>query len=373
MSFASTKRAFPRGGCNAGFFASCGILAASFCGAGPAFAHHPGGIGNTGGAGPINTISASTIPAGMSVGYVVYDRIELDPLSDAQLLAAGNAAIADGEEHAHIHSLKSLSATSLNFAYGLTDDVQIAVRLPYVKRTDINEVHADAGPPPDLELEQLGDSAGIGDLSVIGQWRLVKDPSGFEAAVLLGLKTPTGKTDEVNDEDELFDAEFQPGSGSWDGLFGLALTQRVGSWSFDGSVLYSLVGDGTQDTNLGDRLAYGLAVSYRVPLAGGSASGHADHEHEHKHEGHVHSHSDEDGPTLDLVLELNGEWSDKQTEGGETDPNSGGSTLFIAPGVRYAYEKWSAFASVGIPVVNDLNGVQAEPDWRVVTGLSLAF
>jgi hypothetical protein len=29
--------------------------------------------------------------------------------------------------------------------------------------------------------------------------------------------------------------------------------------------------------------------------------------------------------------------------------------------------------SLGVPVINDLNGVQAKPDWRVITGASVAF
>jgi hypothetical protein len=29
--------------------------------------------------------------------------------------------------------------------------------------------------------------------------------------------------------------------------------------------------------------------------------------------------------------------------------------------------------SLGVPIVNDLNGLQAEPDWRVLTGLAVSF
>ena len=38
--------------------------------------------------------------------------------------------------------------------------------------------------------------------------------------------------------------------------------------------------------------------------------------------------------TLDLVLELNGEWHDKQRIAGIPDPNSGGTTVYLSPGVR---------------------------------------
>jgi hypothetical protein len=49
------------------------------------------------------------------------------------------------------------------------------------------------------------------------------------------------------DNGELFAAEFQPGRGAWDGMFGLAATKRVGPWSFDANVLYILARDGNRE------------------------------------------------------------------------------------------------------------------------------
>ena len=56
-----------------------------------------------------------------------------------------------------------------------------------------------------------------------------------------------------------------------------------------------------------------------------------------------------------------------------TDANSGGNVVYLSPGLRLSYERWSGFASLGVPIVNDLNGVQAEPDWRVLTGVAINF
>ena len=240
------------------------LAAATVCAAAvPAFADHPGGAGNSGGTGPINTISASTIPAGISVASIVYDRIALDPLSDATL-AHGAEHAHEAGGHAHAHSLKSITSPSLNYAYGITSELMVAVRLPYVTRSDIREGHfheADG----EAEVHRAGDADGIGDASALLQWRFLNNQaSGFEAAVLLGAKAPTGSTSETDSAGDLFAAEFQPGTGSWDGLFGVALTQRVGQWSFDSSVLYTASGAGTQDTEFGDRMQYSAAISYRV-------------------------------------------------------------------------------------------------------------
>jgi hypothetical protein len=95
---------------------------------------------------------------------------------------------------------------------------------------------------------------------------------------------------------------------------------------------------------------------------------------------HSHTHSHDHGPepakqlfTLDLVLELNGEWHDKQIVAGVTDPNSGGNVLYLSPGIRVSMGNFSGFASVGIPIVNEMNGLQSKPDYRVIAGIAAGF
>jgi hypothetical protein len=73
------------------------------------------------------------------------------------------------------------------------------------------------------------------------------------------------------------------------------------------------------------------------------------------------------------VLEVNGEWHDKQSTAGVRDPNSGGTVVYLSPGVRVSVDKWSGYVSLGIPVVNEPNGIQPEPSLRIITGVSFAF
>jgi hypothetical protein len=97
----------------------------------------------------------------------------------------------------------------------------------------------------------------------------------------------------------------------------------------------------------------------------------------HSHGAHEHEHGPQAAPkpffTLDLVLELNGEWHDKQVTAGVADPNSGGNTIFVSPGIRASMGNVSGFASVGVPVVNEVNGLQSKPDYRVVAGIAAGF
>jgi hypothetical protein len=159
-------------------------------------------------------------------------------------------------------------------------------------------------------------------------------------------------------------------------LLGLAWTHHEGKWSYDANVLYTLATTGTQNTDLGDRFQYNFAVSYRLTSLGSGEHPmfHGAEAHEEGDDGHHHEQGHEStGPSLDLVLELNGEWHAEQVTNGISDPNSGGNTVFISPGLRLSQDKWSGFVSMGIPIVDDLNGIQSEPDWRVIAGATWLF
>ena len=341
-----------------------------------AFAHHPGGIGNSGGAGPINTISASTLEQGQTVAGVIVDTTRLDTLRDTTL---ANAALAGNDG---VHGLRSVASYSAVLARGITDDLMLGVRLPFVRRTGIKAGERDDDGT--VNVLDHGSSNGFGDVTMLGQYRFLNDKKNqLEAAILAGFTAPTGPSDRRSRQGELLDAEFQPGTGAWTGLLGAAVTKRFGAWSFDTNVLYFRTSEGTQSTNLGDQLLYNAAISYRLSgLTGFTTNAktgpmfHGAVPHKHGDDGHAHTHDEpkvETGPKLDLVLEMNGEWHDRQQTLGIKDLNSGGNTIYVAPGLRLSQDKWSAFVSVGKAVVNDSNGIQSESDIRVRTGLAVAF
>jgi hypothetical protein len=62
----------------------------------------------------------------------------------------------------------------------------------------------------DIDLARFTED---GDLTLYSQYRFIGD-SDTHASSLLGVKTPTGKTDVMSDEGHRFEAEHQPGSGS---------------------------------------------------------------------------------------------------------------------------------------------------------------
>jgi hypothetical protein len=98
------------------------------------------------------------------------------------------------------------------------------------------------------------------------------------------------------------------------------------------------------------------------------------HQHRHGVEDHHHEHQANGGGfAIDAALEINGEWQAKQNIAGETDPNSGGNVVYFSPGLRLTSNAWSGFVSVGLPIINDLNGEQSEAEYRLIGGGSLSF
>ena len=358
----------------------CIPLAVGACAlmASPALGHHPGGASNTGGAGPITTISAETLEAGHSAVALLYEYIAFGGLGDSDLIDAAS-------RHQHVHAIGTIQNAAASAAYGVTDDFMVSLRIPYVLRTDIREGHHEhlTGGVVSNTVDFRGDSAGIGDVTVLGQYRFLNNrATATQAAFLFGVKAPTGATDRFDALGELFDAEFQPGSGSWDFLLGAAFTQRFGAWSFDANVLGVLAGTGTQDTNLGSRFLYNAAISdrfvgYQAPdehaRVPSSARAHGPVPHRHEHPLENIPAAAPPQWRLDAILELNGEWHDFETTAGVRDSNSGGHVLLLSPGLRVGYGNASGFATFGIPVVNEMNGLQSKTGYRLFTGIAYAF
>jgi hypothetical protein len=312
------------------FFSCCSI----------SWAHHPSGGSGTGQAGPVTTISASTLQKGKWVFELQTEYVMFDTFSDTKLLGFAEA----GND---VHTFDSLFHAFASISYGIKDNLTLSLNLPYVLINNIREVHQDA---PD-EIHHLGDSQGIGDMTILGYYRFVKRTDiHFESSLLLGMKVPTGNTHKKDVHGERFETEHQPGSGSWDPMIGLAATKRLGSLSMDANMLYIVATKGAQDTDLGDSLNYNAAISYRVPLR--------------------------KRIFCDLIIEANGEWKQDQKINGakDKDKNSGGTTVFLSPGLRVSInDRWTAYLSIGVPVIQDLNGIQTDTSVRTITGISIGF
>ena len=90
------------------------------------------GIGT---ASPIITQTGVTLPTGMWAGGIITQFSEFDSASDQKLLNLKNNAV--DEAHGDVHSVNTLLIPSVFAAYGVTDDLTLGLRVPYVIRSGV--------------------------------------------------------------------------------------------------------------------------------------------------------------------------------------------------------------------------------------------
>ena len=316
-----------------------------------ALADHASANFETGSAGAIMTIPGSTMPHGKLVAGTSIQVIEFNAISDTRLAQYG--AIDQD-----VHSTDSLLKLSLTLAYGLTDDLTLGVNVPYVERHNIRAAANDNGMG---EVELAGTANGLGDTSLFGQYRLYHT-AVTDVAALVGIMIPTGSTSERENGGGLFEADHQPGWGAWDPFLGLSFNRSWGSTGLSANILYTFETQGAQNSEVGEILNYNIALSRRVLMEA------------------EHHHHDEQEDTeslveyIDLMLELNGDLRDKLSVNGAKNFNHGGHLLYLSPGIKLGLgHHWTLYASAGIPVFNGLYGIQSEPNYRIITGLSYVF
>lgn len=300
----------------------------------PALADHGIAGGGVSGGGPIITLEAGALPAGKVAAGLSFRLTQPDAYSNTELIALA-------ARHIDAHTTDYNLGATASLAYGVTDRFMLTAALPYVRRDNLREgAHSHAGGVVTNSVEELGTVSGIGDLSLMGQYVLARDHGrGWAIAALAGVKLPTGSTHHTDPSGDRLETEHQPGTGSWDPLFGLAASKAAGRWSFHAGAQYQVSTSGAQDTRLGDRINLTGAAVYLV-------SGEVPGTDEHESEPH------RDPPSWSVMLEPSYEWEGRQEIAGSFEEASGAKVLWLSPGVRFGTPAgWSAALSAGRAVV----------------------
>ena len=263
-----------------------------------------------------------------------YHRFNSVPADDAHTL----------EDEGHdIHGKDHEEFYDLSLGYGLLENLDLFLIAPVISKTSIEGGDDDT-------LGKKNRATGFGDIRLVGRYRFWQ--RGVDAALLLGVKAPTGETSAKKKPlREKFEPEQQPGSGSWDLMTGIALSRSFANhWTLANSFRYTTRGEGAQDEKLGDLFHYDVGVSYALKPIG-------------QH------------PNLSVVLELHNEWAlqdHNRTSSKVWD--SGGTTVLLSPGLSAELtDSLSAFWSMPIPIYQNLGGQHEELTYEVITGVSWHF
>ena len=308
-------------------------------------------LGNYGIGGPIITTPAYTLPQGK---FVINTNLRYQNVNE---LTTRDFARINGI-HAHSHdSEMQLTAT---LGYGLTDDLTLSLSYPYRFLYGLR-THEE-----DNSIIDGGNAIGLGDMTLLAKYRFLGKESPckngcsikkcgnnhLQAALLAGIKMPTGQTNERDVDGSQLRADEQPGTGSWDPVMGLAFSLPVNIFSFDANANYRLSTQGIQQTTVGDTINFNTAVTYNFQsyqVLGQSIKPAA-------------------------VVELNGIWQERVESQGTKDNGHGGLVMFISPGLRAAINDYTIInLLVGLPIISDLNGSQPGTGIQLFAGLSRIF
>lgn len=317
----------------------------------PIWACNSSHVLGAGGSGAVYTMSANTMnEGGFYLGFNA-ERVSNSLLKDATILSA----LQNGSEH--LHNVDAIHSYSLSLSYGISDTLTLNMQVPYLSRTGIRAGEFDGGVP---EIHPHSDAEGIGDISTILQYKFY-DKEKTKIALLAGIKMPTGKTD-VQELGEALEADLQPGTGSWDLFGGIAFTKDFDTISMHSNLLYKYNNRGVERSQLGDVFNYNFALSYKLIEA----------EHEHNT---LHLHSEKDfGYTVNIFMELNGEWVDKDRFNGVVAQNTGHHVLFATTGFQVSTPNdYALFFTISAPIYQDFNGIQNEISYKSSIGIGKSF
>lgn len=220
------------------------------------------------------------------------------------------------EAEREVASEETEQALALELTYGITGDWAAGIELPYVS----NEDGADK-------------SNGAGDIRLFTKYRFWRlDSLGLQqsAAVLLKVKFDSG---DHNQSPPL-------GTGTTDAILGLTYGYEGRKWYRWASLRYRFNDKNDAGIDRGDKVLFDLVGGVRPTLT---------------------SYLE---PDTVWLLELNGEYGQQSKQNGITLNNTGGTEIFLSPGIFWTRRNLAIKAGVQIPIYSDLKGIQDESDYR---------
>lgn len=222
--------------------------------------------------------------------------------------------------------------TLLSVAYSFSDDLSVAVQVPWVHKTIET---------PTLAKQK---ATGLGDIDLVGRYTLYRSGSGSGrhlAGVRLGVRLPTA--DEVKDHGEKLDIDVQPDAGATAPNAGGWYSYFRFPWFATVSATWFTFSDAHQDFEPGNVVTASALGQYGLTQ------------------------------NVALQLGLDAKDSHKNKFSGVPDPDSGGflATGFAGVALR-AFDDLVLSAGVQVPVANELDGRQHE-DTTLRAGVAFDF
>ena len=173
----------------------------------------------------------------------------------------------------------------------------------------------------------------------------------WRLAPLIGLQLPTGENSSKDDFGRK-PQSIQPSLGSWNPFIGLVTTYQTLEYQVDAQVSFKKHTKRQSIFRHGDILRFDASLQYRLwPYE--------------LEKGLPHF--------LYGVLEENVIHHRKNRFSQVKDPNSGGTTVFLVPGIQYVTKRIILETGLQIPIIQDLNGSALKRNYVILAGFRVNF
>jgi hypothetical protein len=241
--------------------------------------------------------------------------------------------------------------------YNFNDKFGVQLNTPFIYRSFRR---------PDGFAIDEGTESGIGDISLVGNWRVIRREeknSTFAWNILAGVKFPTGSSDRIFEEVlELTAPPLPPGapesgihghdlalgSGSVDGIVGTGIYGRYKRAFLQGNVQYSIRSTGDFDYRYANDLMWNGGPGAFVVL--------------------------DESYTVSLQLAVSGEHKGKDTFRGMNADDTSVTAVYLGPQINFRRsDHLGAEIGVVFPTVMQNTDLQTVPDYRIRGGLTWLF
>lgn len=229
------------------------------------------------------------------------------------VFAPGPHTLFKGGVEVHLEALRAKRGSDAEqeyeaaVLYGLTGNWTLGVELPYL---------------------DMDTGSGLADPALFTKYRFWRNDTlaaQESAALILRLKPDSGA---------------KRGSDADAALVGITYGYESLKWYRWAAARYRYNGEDDEGLKRGDKLLLDAVIGIRP------------HKLEYR------------APDAVWMLELNTEWTDRAERNGRTLANTGGTEIFLSPGLMWTYRNFAIKPGIQIPVYHDLNGSQPESDYR---------
>lgn len=241
-------------------------------------------------------------------------------------------------------------------AYPATDKLHLIAVVPYIRNNMDMRMKDSMGMLMDRKMDTI---EGLGDVTVMGLYTAYSDAPvrpRQRVTIGLGVKTPTGVSNETTSTGTLVHAMMQAGSGSWDPLFMLNYMKAYYPLVLQGNIFYHLTTKGNEGYEFGDQLSLDLIARYQVQRftnVGLEING-------------IHTAKDKDH---------DGKFSKPATSMVDNITHTGLTSVFVTPVVQFKIPKTGGSAELKyqLPIYQEVNGIQQVLDWKALASIVWNF